>query len=104
MRWPDLSTYEGDFEDGKMEGKGIRKYSNGNIYEGQFSEDKAHGEGTFYKASDNTWKNGLWNMGKQQQQWAISGTKVRGSVSENGKRLGIDRKKNASTTSGSWKS
>ena len=64
MKWPDLSTYEGEFFDGKMQGKGIRNYANGNIYDGEFVDDKAHGAGTFYKASDNLWKDGIWNMGK----------------------------------------
>ena len=64
MRWPDLSSYEGDFLEGKMHGNGVRKYANGNIYTGQFQEDKAHGEGKLFKASDNSWKSGVWNMGK----------------------------------------
>ena len=43
MKWPDLSKYEGEFRDGKMHGRGIRYYANGNIYDGNFCEDKAHG-------------------------------------------------------------
>ena len=64
MKWPDLSRYEGEFMEGKMHGKGIRYYANGNIYDGNFCEDKAHGQGRFYKASENIWKAGTWNMGK----------------------------------------
>jgi hypothetical protein len=64
MKWPDLSTYEGEFVDGKMSGKGVRHFSNENIYDGDFSDDKPHGAGTFFKASDNIWKDGEWNMGK----------------------------------------
>ena len=67
MKWPDLSRYEGQFSDGKMHGKGIRYYANGNIYDGHFSEDKAHGAGKFYKAADRTWKTGTWHMGKQDR-------------------------------------
>jgi hypothetical protein len=47
-----------------MHGKGIRYYANGNIFDGHFCEDKAHGQGRFFKASENIWKTGTWNMGK----------------------------------------
>jgi len=67
MKWPDLSRYEGEFQEGKMHGKGKRYYANGNIYDGNFCEDKAHGQGRFYKAADNIWKQGTWNMGKTEK-------------------------------------
>jgi hypothetical protein len=34
MIWPDQSRFEGDFKNGKMEGKGTKLFANGNKYIG----------------------------------------------------------------------
>jgi len=52
-----------------MEGKGIRYYANGNTHEGEWSQDKAHGPGILFKASDKSYKEGRWNMGKIDDHW-----------------------------------
>ena len=39
MTWPDGGIYEGEFVNGKMEGKGIRNWPNGNYYDGQFKNN-----------------------------------------------------------------
>ena len=52
-----------------MEGNGIRYYANGNTHEGEWFQDKAHGTGVFFKASDNSYKEGKWNMGKIEDHW-----------------------------------
>jgi len=55
MIWPDQSKYIGDFNQGKMEGKGQRYYSNGNIFDGDWEDDRPNGTGTLFKAADNTY-------------------------------------------------
>lgn len=37
--------YEGSFKDGKMHGKGIIRYPNGDLYEGHFKDGKKYGKG-----------------------------------------------------------
>ena len=34
MIWPDQSRYEGEFKNGKIDGKGTKYYANGNKYIG----------------------------------------------------------------------
>lgn len=34
MTWPDQSKYEGEFKNGKIEGKGTKTFSNGDRYIG----------------------------------------------------------------------
>lgn len=80
MIWPDQSKYEGTFLEGKMSGRGIRNYANGNIYDGEWEDDKPHGSGTFYKATDSTWKEGVWREGKLEKHWTVEGNKVRGQL------------------------
>ena len=40
--------YEGDWRNGKKEGKGIYYYNNGDRYEGDWRNDKKDGKGIFY--------------------------------------------------------
>ena len=39
MLWDDNTRYEGEFQNGKMEGKGIKTWTNGNRYEGMWTND-----------------------------------------------------------------
>jgi len=43
MTWTDGSKYEGQFVNGKMEGKGIKTWPNGNTYDGMFKNNLQHG-------------------------------------------------------------
>ena len=45
-------SYEGEFEEGKINGIGIYTFKNGDIYEGQFKNGKMNGKGVF------KWKSG----------------------------------------------
>lgn len=41
------NMYEGMFMNGKKEGQGTYKYSNGNIFKGNWANGNRHGKGTF---------------------------------------------------------
>lgn len=55
--------YEGDFKNGKAEGKGIFYYNNGDIYEGEFKNWMKEGYGIYYYKDGSRYegffKNGL---------------------------------------------
>lgn len=53
MVWEDRTRYEGEFVNGKMDGKGIKHWPNGDRYEGLFQNDLQHGPGMFYSALEN---------------------------------------------------
>ena len=43
--YPDGGVYEGNWEEGKRNGKGKHTYSNGNTYDGDWKNDKRNGKG-----------------------------------------------------------
>lgn len=45
--WPDKARYEGTFRDGERSGYGVFTWPNGNRYEGTFKDGKKAGNGTF---------------------------------------------------------
>jgi hypothetical protein len=45
IQWPDGSSYKGDFKDNQMDGRGILTWSNGDIYSGTFTAGKMEGIG-----------------------------------------------------------
>ena len=65
--------YEGEYLNGKREGKGIYKYNNGDKYEGNYKNDLKEGNGTYkYKNGDvytGEYKNGLFD-GKGKYEYA----------------------------------
>ena len=69
MTWPDQGTYVGEFHEGKMEGQGKRTFENGNHHEGSYFQDKAHGPGRIYHAADGSYREGTWDMGKNDGHW-----------------------------------
>ena len=52
MTFPEGQRYEGDFVNEKFEGSGMYTWPNGNRYEGQFANGKFEGRGIY------TWANG----------------------------------------------
>ena len=58
MSWPDQSRYEGDFKEGRIEGKGTKQFANGNRYVGEWKNDNMHGSGVFYSMKDQTKRQG----------------------------------------------
>lgn len=74
MLWPDNTRYEGEFLNGKMEGKGIKTWPNGNRYEGMWKNDMQHGPGIFYSAKTGKEKPEEWREGKRWT-WTKATTK-----------------------------
>ena len=48
MYWNDGDRYEGEWRNGKYEGKGIYYWNDGDRYEGEFRNGKAEGKGIYY--------------------------------------------------------
>jgi antitoxin component YwqK of YwqJK toxin-antitoxin module len=63
-KWSDGDKYEGDWKNGKFEGKGKYYYSNGSTFEGKYKLGKKHGEGVFIKKNGDEYE-GLWQHGKR---------------------------------------
>ena len=67
-------TYEGDFLDGKREGRGVYRYaSNGEKYDGDYKENEKHGLGrmTYSKAGE---YNGFWENGRRHGEGVFNYT------------------------------
>ena len=50
--------YEGEFVEGRLEGQGILRFTNGKVFEGQFHNSQIHGEGVF------KWPDGVVYVGE----------------------------------------
>ena len=46
--WKDGAKYEGEWVNGKANGKGTFYHLNGDIYVGDFKDDRANGNGIYY--------------------------------------------------------
>ena len=46
--WKDGAKYEGEWLNGKANGRGTFYHINGDIYEGDFRDDRANGNGVYY--------------------------------------------------------
>jgi hypothetical protein len=59
------SRYEGEFREGKLNGRGTYVYADGARYEGSFQDDRRSGQGMFRYADgfryEGAWSNGLPN-------------------------------------------
>ena len=60
----DGNRYEGDWKNDKKEGKGIYYYNSGNRYEGDYKNDKKEGKGIAYY-NDGDREMGDWKNGKK---------------------------------------
>jgi hypothetical protein len=56
-----LHRYEGEFRDGKFNGRGFKHMKNGDTYDGEWKDGKFHGKGTFFsKETGDTYFGGFW--------------------------------------------
>jgi len=62
-KWENGDSYEGDFKEDMRNGYGILKFGNGDIFQGEFKENYKNGKGTFMWANGNTYE-GMWKEGK----------------------------------------
>ena len=91
--WKNKHTYLGDFFCGKMHGKGVYKWPDGNIYEGEYICGIKEGYGEF-KWTDGRIYKGPFKNGKQHGngKLTVNGTTF-DAVFENGKYMGELREK-----------
>src|SRR5262249_24704434 len=45
LTWANGNRYDGEFRDGQRSGRGVFTWANGNRYEGEYSDDKRNGHG-----------------------------------------------------------
>ena len=97
--WKNKHTYLGEFYCGKMHGKGLYKWPDGNVYEGDYIYGVKEGYGEFIWADGRIYK-GPFKNGKQHGngKLTVNGTTF-DAVFENGKYMGElrdsnDKKKN----------
>ena len=76
--WANGNRYEGDYSDEKMNGSGVFVWASGNRYEGDYRDDKPHGSGKYTRADGETYT-GYWEDGcfKQGDRWMVVGTSRR---------------------------
>ena len=70
---PDGFTYEGEWKDDQIQGKGVARYPTGQIFEGSFEQGVPDGEGTM-TFSDGTKYEGSWLDGKMEGDGVLSMT------------------------------
>ncbi|CAF0771601.1 unnamed protein product [Rotaria sordida] len=62
-RWSNGRTYIGEWYENKMDGDGAESWPNGSQYQGQFRANKRHGQGTF------TWPDGRQYVGEYRNDY-----------------------------------
>jgi hypothetical protein len=66
VRYTNGNRYDGEFRDNRMHGHGIVQYANGMTYDGEFRDGLPNGHGTFTgdgKIFSGTWTNGCFSQG-----------------------------------------
>ena len=79
LRLADGSVYEGEWKDGNMHGKGTYTSSYGSVYEGEWKDDKKHGKGKLTFSNGDVYE-GEWKDGKMNGKGKM--TYSNGSVYE----------------------
>ncbi|TNV78792.1 hypothetical protein FGO68_gene5616 [Halteria grandinella] len=103
--WKDGARYEGDWLNGKANGKGTFYHLNGDIYEGDFIDDRANGNGVYFHKNGSKytgeWKNDLKD-GRGREEWE-DGAYYEGDFREGRKHgVGTYLWSDGSTYSGGW--
>lgn len=98
-----FQTYEGEVENGKMNGQGTLTYADGSVYEGEFVNGQKNGEGTYTKA-DGTVVTENWVNGNKIETLTLENGTYTGGVA-NGKPEGQGTMEytNGQKYEGEWK-
>jgi hypothetical protein len=104
--WRDGARYEGEWKEGKANGKGIFYHLNGDVYEGEFVEDRANGYGVYYHKNGSKyfgqWINDLKD-GHGKEEWE-DGAYYEGDFKEGRKHgHGTYLWSDGSTYTGAWR-
>jgi hypothetical protein len=79
------SIYEGNIRDGRLQGRGVYKWSDGDRYEGDVRDEKLHGRGIYVWANGNRY-DGDYRDGKRTGRgvymWA-NGSRYEGNYRDN---------------------
>ena len=73
----DDATYEGDWVDGKKEGKGKIIFKSGSIFEGYFKNDMKHGYGKMYYYPSGNYFEGEWREDVKAGMGTMNWTDIR---------------------------
>ena len=68
-----VGWYEGEYKNGKFDGKGSFTFSDGRRYEGQFQNGEKHGKGTFTFPDGRKYV-GEWENGERNGQGTVTST------------------------------
>ncbi len=68
--WEDGSKYEGEFQHGRIHGKGKLSFQDGSYYEGEFQDEFFHGKGTMIY-EDGSKYIGDWTLGYREGEGAL---------------------------------
>lgn len=68
--WDDGSSYEGEFRNGRIEGKGKLLLPDGSLYEGNFKDETFHGRGKMVYEDGSTYI-GDWSFGYREGQGSL---------------------------------
>ena len=72
--------YEGEFKDGKYNGKGTMTFADGRVYKGEFKDGEWNGRGIQYNADGTKWYDGEFKDGKYNGKGTM--TSAEGAVYE----------------------
>jgi len=68
LEYKPLQGYNGEWKDGKKQGKGSFLFPNNNKYIGQWLDDKMNGQGTIYDAVGKILQKGIWENGQFKKE------------------------------------
>jgi hypothetical protein len=73
-----IARYEGDYREGKVNGRGRYTWASGSRFEGEFRDDRPNGQGAFTQVNgtvfSGVWKNGCFRQG-DRKAWVMTSYK-----------------------------
>ncbi len=69
------ARYDGEYRDGKVNGRGLYTWVSGSRFDGEFRDDRPNGQGTFTQVNgtvfSGTWKDGCYRQG-DRKAWVMT--------------------------------